>query len=183
MKISIAFLRLLKQTPPISSTAATRTGEGHIVTTNRFLTATVVVGMLSAAALAQTSEPLTGTWKLNVAKSKGVKSGSTVIEAVGKGIKLTVDLVPASGEASHWAFTANYDGKDYPVTGNSPYGNSVAVTRVDARTITITSKQDGKVTTTSTIVVSADGKTRTTTIKGTDVKGQPVDIVSFYEKQ
>jgi hypothetical protein len=54
---------------------------------------------------------------------------------------------------------------------------------VDAKTIRITSKQDGKVTTTSTIVVSDDGKTRTTTIKGTDVKGQPVDIVSFYEKQ
>ena len=47
----------------------------------------------------------------------------------------------------------------------------------------ITSKQDGKVTTTSTIVVSEDEKARTTTTKGTDVKGQPVDVVSFYEKQ
>ena len=37
--------------------------------------------------------------------------------------------------------------------------------------------------TTSTIVVAPDGKTRTTTIKGTDLKGQPVDVVSFYEKQ
>ena len=77
----------------------------------------------------------------------------------------------------------DFDGKDYPVTGNSPYGNIVAVTRVDATTISITSKHDGKVTTTSTIVVSDDGKTRTTTIKGTDVKGQPVNIVSFYERQ
>ena len=139
--------------------------------------------MLSAATLAQSNDPLIGTWKLNVAKSKGVKSGSTVIEAVGKGIKLTVDLAPADGPASHWSFSANYDGKDNPVTGNSPYGNSAALTRVDDRTIRITSKQDGKVTTTSTIVVSADGKTRTTTIKGTDLKGQPVDVVSFYEKQ
>jgi hypothetical protein len=139
--------------------------------------------MLNAAALAQSSDPLIGTWKLIVGKSKGVKSGSTTIEAAGKGIKFTVDLVPADGAASHWAFTANYDGKDYPVTGNSPYGNTAALTRVDAKTIRITSKQDGKVTTTSTIVVSGDGKTRTTTIKGTDVKGQPVDVVSFYEKQ
>ena len=37
-------------------------------------------------------------------------------------------------------------------------------------------------TTIATIVVSEDGKTRTTTIKGTDVKGRPVDVVSFYEK-
>jgi hypothetical protein len=143
----------------------------------------VLVGLVSGTALAQSSDPLIGTWKLNVAKSKGVKSGSTTIEAAGKGIKFTVDLVPADGTPSHWAFTANYDGKDYPVTGNSPYGNAVALTRVDARTIRITSKQDGKVTTTSTIVVSEDGKTRTTTIKGTDIKGQPVNIVSYYEKQ
>jgi hypothetical protein len=120
---------------------------------------------------------------LNVAKSNGAKSGSTTIAPVGKGIKFTVDLVPADGTPSHWEFTANFDGKDYPVTGNSAYGNTVAVTRVDATTISITSKHDGKVTTTSTIVVSDDGKTRTTTIKGTDVKGQPVNIVSFYERQ
>jgi hypothetical protein len=141
------------------------------------------VGILNVAALAQSSDPLIGTWKLNVAKSKGAKSGSTTIAAVGKGIKFTVDLVPADGTPSQWEFTANFDGKDYPVTGTSPYGNTVAVARVDAKTIRITSKHDGKVTTTSTIVVSEDGKTRTTTIKGTDVKGQPVNIVSFYEKQ
>jgi hypothetical protein len=91
--------------------------------------------------------------------------------------------VAADGTASHWGFTANYDGKDNPVTGSSPYGNVVALTRVDARTIQITSKQDGKATVTSTIVLSADGKTRTTTTKGTDPKGQAVDTVSFYEKQ
>ena len=139
--------------------------------------------MLNAAALAQPGDPLIGTWKLNVGKSKGAKSGSTTIEAAGKGIKFTVDLVAADGTASHWGFTANYDGKDYPVTGNSPYGNVVTLTRVDAKTIRITSKQDGKVTATSTIVVSDDGKTRTSTTKGTDVKGQPIDVVSFYEKQ
>jgi hypothetical protein len=139
--------------------------------------------MFSATVLGQTSDPLIGTWKLNAAKSKGAKSGSSTIEAAGKGIKFTVDLVTADGTASHWAFTANYDGKDYPVTGNSPWGNAVAVTRVDAKTLRITSKQDGKVTVTSTIVVSDDGKTRTTTTKGTDVKGQPVNVVSLYEKQ
>jgi hypothetical protein len=153
------------------------------VANKRLLTAAIVVGLLNVAALAQPGDPLIGTWKLDVAKSKGVKSGSTIIEAVENGIKLTVDLVTADGSASHWAFTAKYDGKDYPVTGNSPYGNTASVTRVDAKTIRITSKQDGKVTTTSTIGVADDGKTRTTTIKGTDIKGQPVDVVSFYVKQ
>lgn len=151
--------------------------------TKRLFTAAVFVGMLCAAAVAQSTDPLIGTWKLNTAKSKGVKSGTTTIEAAGKGFKMTVDLVAEDGTAAHWAFTANYDGQDVPVTGNSPYGNITAVTRVDAKTIRTMNKQDGKVLSTSTIVVSDDGKTRTTTIKGVDVKGRPLDIVSLYEKQ
>ena len=181
--ISLVLIPLLSQTPPIVSPQPTPTRKGASVTTRRLFTAAVILAMLSGPALAQSNDPLIGTWKLNVAKSKGVKSGSTVIEAAGKGIKFTVDLVPVDGAATHWAFTANYDGKDYPVTGNSPYGNAVSLTRVDARTLKITSKQGTTPTTTSTIVVSEDGKTRTTTIKGTDVKGQPVDVVSVYEKQ
>jgi len=47
----------------------------------------------------------------------------------------------------------------------------------------VTVKQAGKVTVTQTIVVSADGKTRTTTTKGVDAAGKPVDSVSLYERQ
>lgn len=151
--------------------------------TKRLLSLVFAVGLVPGMALAQSQDPLIGTWKLNVAKSKGVKSGSTTIAAAGKGIRFTVDLVPADGAPTHWEFTGNYDGKEYPVTGNSPYGNRVTLERVDARTLKIMSTQNGKATTTSTIVVAEDGKSRTTTIKGTDVKGQPVDIVSHYEKQ
>jgi hypothetical protein len=135
------------------------------------------------SAVAFAGENWLGTWKLNPAKSKGAKSGSTKIEAVGEGVKFTVDFVGTDGTESHWEFTAKYDEKDNPVTGNSPYGDVVALTRVDANTTRITSKQGGKVTVTSTIVISPDGKTRTTTTKGTNVKGQPVDVVSLYEKQ
>ena len=154
--------------------------------TTKHLRATAIVvavvvggGMLAA----QAADPLIGTWKINPAKSKGVKSGSTKIEAVGEGVKFTVDSVGTDGTDRHWEFTAKFDGKDNPVTGNNPYGDVVALTRVDAHTTRITNKQGGKVTATSTIVVSADGKTRTTTTKGTGAKGEPIDVVSFYEKQ
>lgn len=155
----------------------------HIVTTKHLLAAAIIVGIANGTAQAQSKDPLVGTWKLNVAKSKGAKGGTSKIEAAGAGVKFIVDLVGTDGTASHWEFTGNYDGKDNPVTGNSPYGNTAALTRVDAKTIRITSKQDGKVTVTSTIVLSDDGKTRTTTSKGTDVRGQPVDAVSVYERQ
>ncbi|HYN10622.1 MAG TPA: hypothetical protein VES67_24775 [Vicinamibacterales bacterium] len=155
------------------------------MTIKRLCTATLLVGIASVTALAQSSDPLIGDWKLNVEKSKatGFQSGATKIEATGDSVKFTVDLAGTDGTKHHWSFTAKYDGKDYPVTGNTPYGNVVALTRVDARTIRVTTKQDGKVTVNQTIAVSADGKTRTTTTKGTNVKGQAVDSVSFYEKQ
>ena len=152
--------------------------------TKRFLAAAVFVGFASGLILAQSSNPLVGTWKLNVAKSKApFKSGTTVVEAVGDGIKFVVDLEGTDGTKHHWEFTANYDGKDVPVTGSNPYGDTVAVTRVNPRTTRTVAKNGGKVTTTHTIVVSADGKTRTATAKGIDKSGKPVDSVSYYEKQ
>jgi hypothetical protein len=147
--------------------------------------AAVVIGVASGTALAQSSDPLIGTWRLNAEKSKNLqfKSGTSTIERAGDGVKFTVNLVGADGTAHDWAFTAKYDGKDNPVTGNSPFGDTVALTRVDPQTTRITVKQGGKEMATQTIAVSTDGKTRTTTTKGTDAKGQKIDSVSFYEKQ
>ena len=142
-----------------------------------------VVLVVASACFAQDAQM--GTWKLNAAKSKGTSftSGTSVIEGVENGIKASVDLAGANGTPHHWEFTAKYDGKDNPVTGNSPYGDTVAVERVDAHTYHFTSKMGGKVMAQQTIVIAADGKTRTNTTKGTDAKGQPVDSVAFYEKQ
>lgn len=81
------------------------------------------------------------------------------------------------------SYPAKYDGKDHPATGSSPFGDTLAITRVNPNTVRIVSKLAGKQTIVQTIVVAADGKTRTTTAKGTDGKGQPVDSMSFYEKQ
>ena len=41
------------------------------MTTKRLYAAAVFVGMVGVAVLAQSSDPLIGTWKLNAAKSKG----------------------------------------------------------------------------------------------------------------
>ena len=149
-----------------------------------FVTVAAIVGLVCSTALAQATNPLVGTWKLNVEKSgSAFKSGVTKIEAVGDGVKFTVDMVAADGTASHWSFTANFDGKPYPVTGNSPYGDMTAFTRVDANTTRIVSSKGGKPTVIQTIVVSADGKTRTTTTKGTNAMGAAVDTKAVYEKQ
>jgi hypothetical protein len=144
-----------------------------------------VVGVVSASPLARAADSNVGTWKFNAEKSKGTlfKSGTSVIEAEGEGVKVTVDLVGTDGTPYHWSFSAKYDGKDNPVTGNSPFGSVVAITRVDAHTTKVTSKRDGKVAATQVMVVSADGKTRTLTTKGTDAKGTPVASTTVYDRQ
>ena len=154
------------------------------MTFKRLLSVAVIVGVASAAALAQGHDPLVGTWKLNPEKSKGTyKSGTSVFEAAGNGVKGTVDLTAEDGTAYHWTFTAQYDGKDYPVTGENPFGDTVALTRVNPNTVRIAVKQGGKQTVTQTIAIAADGKTRTTTVTGKNAKGQTIEGMSFYEKQ
>jgi hypothetical protein len=147
-----------------------------------------LVVALAGTALAQSNDSSIGTWKLNVARSKytaGTVPKSATVETVaaGTGVKVTVDSVGADGAVSHWAYTANYDGKDSPITGNCGYGDTVSRTRVDANTYRSVYKKDGKVTTTQTTVVSADGKARTTTGTGTDAKGQAVNSMAVYDKQ
>jgi hypothetical protein len=147
----------------------------------------VLVGVVQVA-FAQSSNTEVGTWKMNIAKSKfsagtASKSGTVKFEAAGTGIKVAVDSVDADGTVRHWAFTANYDGKDNPITGDSPYGDVVARTRIDAHTTRSIYKKSGEVTVTQTAVVSSDGKTRSVTATGTNAMGRPVDNVTFYDKQ
>ena len=82
-----------------------------------------VFALLTGAAFAQ-SDPQVGVWKLNIAKSKyspgpASKSATTRIEAAGAGTKVIVDQEMPDGTKRHWEFTANYDGKDSPVTGKN----------------------------------------------------------------
>jgi hypothetical protein len=143
---------------------------------------------LAVAVLAQAADPQIGHWKLNVAKSTfspgpAPKSATTKTEAAGAGAKLVVDQAQADGTMRHWEFTANYDGKDVPITGNNPDADTVARTRVNANTVETISKKAGKVVTTQQSTVSADGKTRTVTTKGVNAAGKTVNNVAVYERQ
>jgi len=146
-----------------------------------------LTSLLLSPAFAQTDSQV-GIWKLNVAKSTyspgpAPKSATTTIETAGAGAKVSVDQMRADGTASHWGFTADYDGKDNAMTGSNPDADMIARTRVDANTVQSISKKDGKVTTTQMSKVSADGKTRTVTTKGMNAAGKKVNNVAVYDKQ
>src|SRR5262245_34442963 len=91
-----------------------------------------IVGLLLAGSLlAQPHESLFGAWKMNPAKSKYSpgpipKSNSAKWEASPGGVKLTVKVVPASGPAQRYESSGKFDGKDNPVKGNNPDGDTMA---------------------------------------------------------
>lgn len=148
--------------------------------------AAFLVAALAAPALAQSPDPWVGSWRLNAAKSKyspgpAPQSSRVTITATPGGIKQTTRTEPLTGPATVAEVTAMFDGKDYPVTGN-PNADMQAFTKLDSHSYQIVGKKGGKVMLTSKVVISPDGKTRTTTQTGTDAQGRAVNNTIVYEK-
>jgi hypothetical protein len=126
-----------------------------------------------------------GTWKLNEAKSKisaGPKNTTVVYEAVGDSVKVITDGTGGDGKPSHSEWTGKFDGKDYPVTGD-PNTDTRSYKKVDDRTLAFANKKGDKVTISGRGVISADGKTRTVTLHGTDATGKKFTSTAVYDKQ
>jgi hypothetical protein len=162
----------------------------HLRWRTAMLVIVALAGVLGAeiiAVSAQAADSRIGTWKMNAAKSKydpgpPPQSLTVKVEPAGQGEKVTAEFVNADGSRTTTMYTANFDGKDSPLTG-SQLANTVALKRVDARTTVRTDKKDGKVIQTLTRVVAQDGKTMTVTGKGTNAQGQPVNNVVVFDKQ
>ena len=150
------------------------------------LTFGVILVTAVAVFSAQGANPRIGTWHLNVARSTyspgpAPKSQVLTIEAAEAGEKVTSESVFATGAKTVSVYTANYDGKPYPITG-SETADTVTLKRVDANTSERTDSKGGKAVQTLIRVVSKDGKTMTVTIKGTNAQGQVVNNVVVFEK-
>jgi hypothetical protein len=147
---------------------------------------TFAVLFAAASACVAADDVNMGTWKLNEAKSKfspGAPKNTTVVyEAAGDSVKVTVDGVDADGKPSHNEWTGKFDGKDYPLTGD-PAADSRSYKKIDARTMELTNKKGGKPVVTGKITVSADGKSRSVAVSGTDASGKKVTSTAVYDKQ
>jgi hypothetical protein len=140
---------------------------------------------LLAAAASFAADPMMGTWKLNEAKSKfppGIGGKVTVVyEAAGNQVKVTADGTSLDGTPVHNEWTGNFDGKDYPVTGD-PSSDARSYKRIDDHTVDFTIKKDGNVTFTGRCVISADGKSHTATYHGATPDTKKFTIVHVYDK-
>jgi hypothetical protein len=135
-----------------------------------------------------------GTWKLNLQKSKidpasptTYKSETRIYTDAGaqgmtQGVKVSITTVDVDGKTVTQSYTAKYDAKDYPQTGN-PNGDTISVKEVDPYTADAITKKARKVVLTTRSVLSKDGKVLTITSTGTNSRDQRYTNTLVYDKQ
>ena len=159
-----------------------------------FVLSLVLVAVLAlSATIVYGADMFSGTWKVNVAKSKyspgpPPKSNTQVITAVDGGMKVVTDGVNNEGKKTHNEYTVKFDGKDYPekpMLDGKPNPNGadmISTKKIDDNTYEATTKQKGKVLAVTKNVISKDGKTRTATAAGKNGEGQTVNNTIVWEK-
>src|SRR5271165_121802 len=151
--------------------------------------AIALLAVVGSSPLHAQSNPLVGTWKLNVTKSKfdpgpAPNSLTRTVEAQGDGVKYTFDGVGADGMPVGYSFAVKFDGKDNPIMGSMPSGaDTISAKRIDSNNFEATLKKGSKVIGTSKVTVSKDGMVTTVESKGTNAAGVKTHDVQVYDKQ
>jgi hypothetical protein len=151
----------------------------------RALAIPALVLLITATVFGQ-ANPRLGVWKLNLQKSKfdpaigpAPQSELRTYEAASAGMtKATFITVDAKGMKSTRGYTAAYDGKDYPYSGN-PNADALAVTG-NAYGNEAVLKKAGKVVQIVHNVMAADGKSFTLTITN---PAKTATTIEVFEKQ
>ncbi len=139
-------------------------------------------------AVTDADDPFSGTWVLNLSKSKIPSQFSTLKSQIAHvvvdafDIEITQETIFESDERFIIHVEAKFDGKDYPITG-APGAYSAAYQRVDKNTIKAVLKMDGKVVVQETGVLSPDGKSLTVIYYITDANGKQVTVIAVFEKK
>jgi hypothetical protein len=144
---------------------------------------TAVLGTLMAAAPA---DPILGTWKLNISRSKfnpgpPPRSQTRTYTATPEGIQVTMRTVDADGHSSTIEFPDRYDGRDYPIIG-SEIAETLALVRINDHMAEATMKHAGTVVATARRVITDVGKTLVISFSQPDPE-RPVDNEYVYERQ
>ena len=145
----------------------------------------VAIGLVVVSLALPAADMLSGTWRLNTVKSKfspgpGPKSNTVTYSMEGDWVVVKSQSVDAEGKAGSYTNRYKRDGKGYSFKSATADG-MISVKQIDDFHTEATIR--GKTTTTSKVVISKDGKTRTMTTTGTNAEGKPVNSVSVYDKQ
>ena len=132
-------------------------------------------------------ESWVGRWVLNVEKSVynpgpgPYRRGAMTVEMIGGQVRFAYDLVLQRGGVQHMEWTGRFDGEDYMVQGVDDFV-TYAYQPVSEREYQVITKVDGRMVAMSTVTVSPDGRTLTTTTGGRNARGDEITNITVYEK-
>ncbi len=147
--------------------------------------AAILIGVIVVpSALTQEKNPLAGTWKANLSKSRRhpnhlFRSLTLHFEVSDDAVLLTYTGVNMAGKQESATRKLHPDAKEYPVA-EAPGVVEVAKW-VGSHILEVAAKKDGKVIGQSAYEVSSDGKTLTAKIKGVDAKGAEFEQVIVFD--
>lgn len=168
----------------------------HRTVTRYALTAALAVGspQLAGGLLAslesrqapEQESPFAGTWIANIEKSKRhsnhqFQSATMEIAVSANTVSLTYRGVNAGGKEESGTTVLEADGQEHPVPGQP---GLVVVTRWSGpRLLQTVAKIGGKTAGESSYEVSAEGKTLTATVSGTDASGSRFEQVIVFDRK
>lgn len=146
----------------------------------------ILLAALFLAGPAFAADPIVGTWKLNVAKSKfsagAALTAGTRVYTEADGL-YTLDQKLKGAEAKEMSNRAQYrDGKEVKQAATTG-ADTTSAKKIDANTWDFDLKKDGKVVGHVHRVVSADGKALTVHNTGMQLSGARGDETLVFDKQ
>jgi hypothetical protein len=160
--------------------------------TFRTLRGLLVAVMLASVARAWAADPIIGTWKLDVAESTFSTAMQDVppkelVEVIREveGGRIELAQNGTQQDSERITFRITYPSQGGLVTideGQGTEGLTFIETLVSPGNWYATTLQAGKQVILRHKVVSADGKTKRETVRGTDERGQPFEQVEVYER-
>lgn len=142
----------------------------------------VLLAIALSTVLIAAEDAFTGTWKLDVSKSKfhpGPAPQSETVTIAPEG-KVSVHAVAADGKTEDWSYLPAPEGTAAQIEGMTD--STVITKRLDGRTMEHVWKM-GSSTQHGKAILSKDGRTMTYTLVGTNSKGQAVHEVDHFDKQ
>ena len=130
--------------------------------------------------------PFVGLWKANLSKSKRDPShqferATLRFDVDGDSVTLTHGGINASGHEESGVTTLLADGKEHAL----PEAPAMLVTTrwLDSRVLETVVRKDGEIAARGVYEVSADGKTLTATVSGTDAGGRDFQQVIVFDRE
>ena len=148
------------------------------------LLGTIALGLAAERIVGTGTDPVVGTWTLNVAKSNfnpgpAPTMQTRVYEEKVGGIKVTVKTQWADGHSTTVLIAANYDGKDYPVVGSDDY-DAISLQKASDRVSEAMLLHAGTVVANARREVSEDGRSMTVVYKTSSGK---MHNTAVYDRQ